>query len=726
MKKIINKICMWATLFVVAATALSCEKEDATTPEAKTFTMTVNATKGGRNAMKQLTLDGHTLNATWAVGDSVTVYNVTKGAALTGTLKAQSAGASTTLSGTLTGVIEDDDQLKLTFLGPDYGTQDGTLTGSETSIDKVCDYAEATVTAFVNSSGVTTLADAEFENKQAIVKFTLRNFGNISDVNVSRLTVRDGTNTYNVTPASATGTLYVAIPAITSGTLTLTAVGTDKPYKYERTGVTFEAGRYYEITVGMSVNLDSISSDITLQNGDKVVGGYEGNNKVYKVSIAADATVTLDGMRINGYDIPYVGGEWAGLTCLGDATINLIGTNDVKGFDGRYPGLFVPSGSTLTIQGSGSLEARSNGRGAGIGGVSKSIENDPGIDCGNIVITGGTIDAHSPSGTAIGSGLDASCGNITITPGVTRVKASRGGGDASDCIGQGAGGGSCGTVTIGLLAGRISGSSFTYPTTIDVGSLTADYVARYGDTLTGTRTSGHKVSVCAGGNVTINNLNISGCPDAGLTCLGTATITLNGTNSLTGETGFPGIFVPSASTLTIQGNGSLNAATNGNAVSRAAGIGGGDAMDCGDIVITGGNITATGGYNCAGIGGGYHSGVSGLHAMCGNITISGGTIVATGGESAAGIGGGYNSPCGVITITTGVTSVTATRGGTYSDVIGRGFGNFRDCNSVEFGNATVFNGTAWSPDPMVAGTYGGLTLAISNSGNTWTLTPSSK
>ena len=147
-------------------------------------------------------------------------------------------------------------------------------------------------------------------------------------------------------------------------------------------------------------------------------------------------------------------------------------------------------------------------------------------------------------------------------------------------------------------------------------------------------------------------------------------------------------------------------------------------MDCGDIVITGGNITATGGYYCAGIGGGYYnSGGSGSHAMCGNITISGGTIVATGGESAAGIGGGYNSPCGVITITTGVTSVTATRGGTSSDVIGRGIGNFCDCSSVIFGNATVFNGTAWSPDPMVNGTYGGLTLAISNSDSTWTLTP---
>lgn len=38
----------------------------------------------------------------------------------------------------------------------------------------------------------------------------------------------------------------------------------------------------------------------------------------------------------------------------------------------------------------------------------------------------------------------------------------------------------------------------------------------------------------------------------------------------------------------------------------------------------------------------------------------------------------------------------------------------------------IFSCFSWSPDPMVASTYGGLTLAISNSGNTWTLTPSSK
>lgn len=81
------------------------------------------------------------------------------------------------------------------------------------------------------------------------------------------------------------------------------------------------------------------------------------------------------------------------------------------------------------------------------------------------------------------------------------------------------------------------------------------------------------------------------------------------------ESGYPGIYVPSGKTLTIQGNGSLNASSNG----YAAGIGGGWTISCGNIVIEGGNITATGGNSAAGIGGG-NSG------SCGNITITSGVI----------------------------------------------------------------------------------------------------
>ena len=59
-----------------------------------------------------------------------------------------------------------------------------------------------------------------------------------------------------------------------------------------------------------------------------------------------------------------------------------------------------------------------------------------------------------------------------------------------------------------------------------------------------------------------------------------------------------------------------------------------------------GSLTATGGYNGAGIGGGNGDGAE-------NITITGGTVTATGGSSGAGIGGGREGKGENITITGG-------------------------------------------------------------------------
>ena len=89
-----------------------------------------------------------------------------------------------------------------------------------------------------------------------------------------------------------------------------------------------------------------------------------------------------------------------------------------------------------------------------------------------------------------------------------------------------------------------------------------------------------------------------------------------------------------------------------------AGIGGrGESF--GNITIEGGDVTATGGENAAGIGGGHADTPS-----CGNISISGGTVRATGGANAAGIGCGYanyghTSTCGDITISGGTVTATA-------------------------------------------------------------------
>ena len=219
-----------------------------------------------------------------------------------------------------------------------------------------------------------------------------------------------------------------------------------------------------------------------------------------------------------------------------------------------------------------------------------------------------------------------------------------------------------------------------------------------GTTLTGTlnvSTTPYKVVIPAGATVTLDNATITGENKtsymwAGLNCLGNATIVLKDgtTNTVRGFFMiYPGIHVPEGSTLTItggkEGNGKLIASSNGT----GAGIGGGfDASSdgiCGNITITGGDITATGGEFCAGIGGGCNQ-------PCGNISIEGGTVTATGGTGAAGIGGGINCSCGNITITNGVTRVTASKGGAAPYSIGAG--NPGTCGTIIIGCTLDTNG----------------------------------
>lgn len=258
--------------------------------------------------------------------------------------------------------------------------------------------------------------------------------------------------------------------------------------------------------------------------------------------------------------------------------------------------------------------------------------------------------------------------------------------------------------------------------------LTADYEAKDGETLTGTLTSNVKISIAAPvapattTTVTLKDANINGSGTwtngnyAGITCKGDATIILEGTNTVQGfASNYPGIYVPENKTLTITGSGSLTV----KGKSYAAGIGGGAAnsnKNCGNIVINGGNITATGGSYAAAIGTGRANNAS---VAGGNIEINGGTINATGGSNSAAIGTGYvnnsgSNECGAITISTGVTSVTATKGNSSPNIIGKGYaqgGGTQTCGTITIDG--VANATTSSTFPN---------FNSSVSGNTWTLT----
>ena len=179
------------------------------------------------------------------------------------------------------------------------------------------------------------------------------------------------------------------------------------------------------------VDLAQLRDDRVLVDGEVATGTLGGN---YKVSVANGATATLLNATINGSALG--SGAWAGLTCLGDATIVIEGSNFLKGFGAAHPGLQAgPTNTTLTICGGGTLEATSGGSAAGIGGGGT-------VECGDIVIEGGTVIATGGEG---GSGIGLGCASVVIAGGIVRAI----GGHEAAGIGGGTGGLSCGPVTIG-------------------------------------------------------------------------------------------------------------------------------------------------------------------------------------------------------------------------------------------------------------------------------------
>lgn len=181
-------------------------------------------------------------------------------------------------------------------------------------------------------------------------------------------------------------------------------------------------------------------------------------------------------------------------------------------------------------------------------------------------------------------------------------------------------------------------------------SLTSDYTANNGEVISG-KLGQYQLTIADKATVVLEGVDITDIPQkpthkfAGITCEGDATIILSkeSTNKVMGGyENYPGIYVPENNTLTIKGSGSLECSSQG----WGAGIGGGKDLNCGDIVIEEGSITAVGGKNAAAIG-------SGWFANCGDIVIKPTATSVTVIKHKSGgldIGAGKDGTCGTKTI----------------------------------------------------------------------------
>ena len=213
--------------------------------------------------------------------------------------------------------------------------------------------------------------------------------------------------------------------------------------------VPITVGQVHTITINVEqapteIDLDTYEGPTLSVSGKTILRGDGKTPKDLKITVEADAKVTLENVILTPSAIGNA------ITCNGDATITLVGNNNLTAkSDGNVEtygsGIYVKSG-TLTINGDGNLNISreyasdygSVGAGIGAGSGANIL-----IESGNIQI-GDVPDDGSSSGAGIGSTAQENCGNITIKGGIIRIgKPSW----WSACIGS-ANNRSCGDITI--------------------------------------------------------------------------------------------------------------------------------------------------------------------------------------------------------------------------------------------------------------------------------------
>ena len=483
---------------------------------------------------------------------------------------------------------------------------------------------------------------------------------------------------------------------------------------------------YMHLTTASGANVVTLcsgSGNVQLLHGHILTGTGGANTHV---TIADGATVTLSGVDITSI-ANNDSHQWPGISCLGDAVITLgeSTTNNVKG-GYRSSGIHVAEYKTLTLQGSGTLNATGAQYAAGIGSYNLSscgnISINGGIvnatggqyaagigsgsdncSCGSISIRGGTINATGGDGAAgIGSGNNHSdCWHISIYNTVTRVTATKGTG-CDNAIGAGSNGSTCQSVTIGdVETGFITQSPFvTFPYTVafnangGTGSMANQNFmynveqVLFGSIFTRTYYAFEGWATTADGPKVYNDeqsvINLTQTPNATVTLYAKwlfvgsipGEIVLHDGNTLTGTGGaHTHVFIADGATVTFSGVDITSILEDDN--HKWPGI-----TCLGDAII----VLAEGTTNS--VKGGMNN--PGIYVPQGHtLTLQGsGTLNATGGNSSAGIGSGRSSSCGTVTISDG--TVTAT-GSQYAAGIGSGY-YYSSCGNITI-NGGIVNAT---------------------------------
>lgn len=423
-----NKFLMVATA-LIALVSTSCTKETETSqPELKHIPIIINAGYEGNNTKVSYSESGTTISATWQAGDKILVaYD---GCISELTLASGAGTASATFTGEIYFRTEPNENSILACYVQDANNAAAlTIEGSNIIYS---DAAFLRQTGLLSSAckcntffGMSKFGDGtnikcNFRVNTSMLKLTIHAPENVvAATEGATLAYLCGSDTL----AKATfkvandckNNIYMAVPAgVYSGVQKLVYKSGEIEKSYVLSDhATFMPGETYKknnITFGY-VRVALLDADYEAISGDKITGTLSLSART--ISIPNNATVTLDNVTATSKALSLKG--------TGNATIVLSGVNTLN----NSQTVSVVSGKTLTIQGDGTLNVTTSSYGtAAIGSYS-------GTACGNIVISGGTINARA-NGTGyaagIGCGATATCGNITIDSGTVVATGKNGAG----------------------------------------------------------------------------------------------------------------------------------------------------------------------------------------------------------------------------------------------------------------------------------------------------------
>jgi len=354
-----KKFLSMAALALVGAMMTGCSNDDdILQPENKTNVVTLTATVGFDDAASTRAVTSTGVK-TFAAGDQMAVIYKQEGGTTAKDVGTLTSGAGTK-SGTFTFTLTNPDKTQnVTYIYPaamanDDGTenydalyynQDGKLTTLASNFD------------FCTRLGAwdgENLPSLTLVNELAILAVTLKDEAGTSDITsgTTKLTVSDGTNTYNVNRSVAEGPIYVAIRPTEDATITVTATSATAPYFKSLTTKTYEASNGYQVswrmTKGVIWNSSKVEG-IDIVNGDPEYNSFESDG----ITVAAFAE---NGSYIMDSEMSVDNGYFTFTSSVGNIKkIEINYTGDVYGYEEEPPvgwslvdGTFTWSGTPAT------------------------------------------------------------------------------------------------------------------------------------------------------------------------------------------------------------------------------------------------------------------------------------------------------------------------------------------------------------------------------------------